>query len=93
MITAIPLLQIEPSIAKKMYDQNSSKHRVCPTFMALEQKFTMVDKFTIVELTLYNCHYHGLAACNPKDKRKFISGLYLAYHRAFENVIKSMRWR
>lgn len=93
MTSAIPLLQIEPSIAKKMYNLNCSKYKVCPTFRTIKAEFAVLDKFTIVELTCNNQHYHGLAACNSNDKQMLMPGIYLAYHRAFENMILSKRWR
>lgn len=87
-----PLSELEPDIAKKMYDLNSSKYEVCPTFRIIKEKFIMMDKFTIVELTVHNNHYHGLAACNPNDNCKLMPGIYLAYHRAFDNMVQSKKW-
>jgi len=58
-----------------------------PDSCEIEARTMAVDKFTIVELTCNGKHYHGLSAQANCDEREVMTGIYVAYHRAFKSMI------
>ena len=81
---------MHPALSKKLYDQNRSKYPdkpFAPMYNAIKEKVTTIDKYTIVELTHNNKHYHGLASRADCDKENAVTGIAEAYHRAFEKMM------
>jgi len=90
MIT-IPLLPLEPSISKRLYNQNAMKillnykYRLStPRYKNITVKIAKIDKFTIVEIIYQGHHYHGLSSRADCDKLSFYTGVAVAYNRAFK---------
>jgi len=53
----------------------------------IEARTMAVDKFTIVELVHNGKHYHGLSAQANCDDDDVMTGIYVAYHRAFKSMV------
>lgn len=93
----MPLLPIEQTISRRLYNVNAVKYRnelatscgethIPPWFESIKAKMAKLDKFTIVELTYHGKHYHGLASASLCDKPNMYTGLAVAYNRAFEKM-------
>lgn len=88
------------ALSKKLYDQNIIKHckmalsrhgwswTLPISFHRITATTTTIDKYTIVELTHNNKHYHGLASRADCDKDNAVSGIAVAYHRAFDKMME-----
>jgi len=76
-------MNIQPELAKKLYDQNCERHRIqqrcscehktCivyrkfPAFKQIKASWEFVEKYTIVELIVNDMHFHGLTARSDKE--------------------------
>ena len=86
---------IHPALSKKLYDQNMqyyTQHKKPSVwwqiqYNAIKETVTTINKYTIVELTHNNKHYHGLASRADCDKENAVTGIAVAYHRAFEKMM------
>ena len=86
---------MHPALSKKLYDQNMqsyTQHKKPGVwwqiqYNAIKENVTTIDKYTIVELTHDNKHYHGLASRADCDKENAVTGIAVAYHRAFEKMM------
>lgn len=58
-----------------------------PAHKDIAVNITAINKYTIVELTHNNKHYHGLASRADCDKENAVTGIAVAYHRAFEKMV------
>ena len=58
-----------------------------PRIEDIKVKVTTINKYTIVELTHNNKYYHGLASRADCDKENAVTGIAVAYHRAFEKMM------
>lgn len=58
-----------------------------PSYDSIKTSTTTTDKYTIVELTHNNKHYHGLSSRAYSDKENVVTGIAVAYHRAFEKMM------
>lgn len=58
-----------------------------PPHADLSTSITTINKYTIVELTHNNKHYHGLASRADCDNNNAVSGIAVAYHRAFDKMM------
>lgn len=65
--------------------------RIPPQLKDIATTITTIDKYTIVELTHNNKHYHGLASRADCDKDNAVTGIAVAYHRAFEKMMESQK--
>ena len=68
-------------------DQVGCNKPVAPTYNTLKENVTTINKYTIVELTYNSKHYHGLATKADCDKENVVTGVAVAYHRAFEKMM------
>jgi len=87
------------ALSKKLYDQNILKHckmalgrhgwswTLPISFHRITATTTIINKYTIVELTYDHKHYHGLASRADCDKENTVTGIAVAYHRAFEKMV------
>jgi len=60
-----------------------------PRIDDIKVNVTTINKYTIVELTHNNKHYHGLAARAECDQENAVTGIAVAYHRAFEKMMQA----
>lgn len=87
---------MHPAQSKKLYDQNMqhyTQHKKPGIwwqiqYNAIKEIVTTIDKYTIVELTHNNKHYHGLTSRADGDKENAVSGIAVAYHRAFDKMMQ-----
>ena len=90
---------MHPAQSKKLYDQNMqhyTQHKKPGVwwqiqYNAIIETVTTVDKYTIVELTHNNKHYHGTASRADCDKENAVTGIAFAYHRAFEKMMGGIK--
>lgn len=90
---------MHPALSKKLYDQNMqsyTQHKKPGVwwqiqYNAIKETITTINKYTIVELTHNNKHYHGLASRADCDKDNVVTGIAVAYHRAFEKMMEGQR--
>lgn len=62
-----------------------------PPHADLSASITTINKYTIVELTYNNKHYHGLASRADCDNKNAVTGIAVAYHRAFDKMMQHPR--
>ena len=62
-----------------------------PPHADISTSITTINKYTIVELTHNNKHYHGLASRADCDKENAVTGIAVAYHRAFEKMMDGFK--
>ena len=62
-----------------------------PRIEDIKVKVTTINKYTIVELTHNNKHYHGLASRADCDKENAVTGIAVAYHRAFKKMMDGFK--
>lgn len=53
----------------------------------LHATITQFHKFTVVELIFAGCRYHGLASMHIGDEPNDLTGIGLAYSRAFDQLL------
>ncbi|MCK5225089.1 MAG: hypothetical protein KAQ89_00065 [Planctomycetes bacterium] len=98
---------MHPALSKKLYYQNAIKYtskckipsvptgvllsRFRPAHADITVAITTINKYTIVELTHNNKHYHGLASRADCDKENAVTGIAVAYHRAFEKMMQHLQ--
>ena len=90
---------LHPALSKKLYDQNMqqyTQHKKPGVWWmmplnTIKVKVNIIDKYTIVELTHNNKHYHGLTSLADCDKENVVTGIAVAYHRAFEKMVQHPR--
>lgn len=90
---------LHPALSKKLYNQNMqqyTQHKKPGVWWlmplnAIKVKVTTIDKYTIVELTHNNKHHHGLASMADCDKENAVTGIAVAYHRAFEKMMDDIK--
>ena len=90
---------MHPALSKKLYDQNMqsyTRHKIPSVwwqiqYNAIKETVTTINKYTIVELTHNNKHYHGLASRADCDKENAITGIAVAYHRAFKKMMDDIK--
>lgn len=93
-MTVMSLIPIDQTISRLLYNVNVIKYHkeivksyYDPLrFESIKAKIARFDKFTIVELTYYGKHYHGLTSMARCDKPNMYTGLAVAYNRAFEKM-------
>lgn len=93
---------MDPALAKKLYLQNTilflSEYKIktpsdsglsigVPTLKDITATITTIEKYTIVELTHNNKHYHGLSSLAHCDDYDAIVGIAVAYNRAFKEMV------
>lgn len=61
-------------------------HYEPPSFEEIKAEMAKLDKFTIVELTYNGKHYHGLSSKASCDTASIITGISIAYNRAFKEM-------
>jgi len=92
---------MHPALSEKLFIQNVIKQykttlgrlgwswELPISFHQITTTTTIINKYTIVELTHNNKHYHGLAARAECDQDNAVTGMAEAYHRAFEKMMQA----
>ena len=90
---------MHPALSKKLYNKNMqhyTQHKKPGVWWliplnSIDVNVTTINKYTIVELTHNNKHYHGLASRADCDKDNVVTGIAVAYHRAFEKMMEGQK--
>ena len=91
---------IPRELSNKLYRQNFAKYKkdrynICQTgrtMLYIHSSYdiiatmTAVEKFTIIELTINGKHYHGLTSKADCDVDNGLTGIAIAYNRAYKKM-------
>lgn len=61
--------------------------REFPGYNEIETNVVVFAKYTIVELAVNGKHYHGLGVKSDSDDMDDITGIAIAYNRAFQALV------